>query len=245
MNLTNASSFRRTACGLLLLIGPAMILVGGILDPAAGEGDDETEYLRALADDPDMAQLSTALWIWGFALTAIGIIGAVHVIRRRGVVLANIGGAFALIGMIMFIALFSTTIHELNNAEHLGVQTAERLSDDLEDYWVAFAVLIPALLGTLIGFILLGAAIIRSKVAHLAAGVMIIVGILLVPASDGGTSVLGILGNALLLGGWGMVGLKLLGMTDAQWEGREELEAGPEAPQAPGPPPAAGPPPAV
>jgi hypothetical protein len=242
MNLTSASSFRRMACGLLLLIGPALILVGGILDPASGEGGDTTDYLRAIGDDPDMAQVSTALWIWGFALTAIGIIGAVHVIRRRGVVLANIGGAFALIGMIMFIALFSTTIHELNNVEHLGVETAEKLSEDLEDYWVAFAVLIPALLGTLIGFILLGIAIIRSGVAHVAAGAMIIVGILLVAASDGGTSALGILANALLLGGWGMVGLKLLGMTDEQWEGREPLAAGPEAPQVGGPPPSAGPP---
>lgn len=231
MNLTNASTFRRTACGLLLLVGPALILVASILDPAAGEGDDTRDYIQAIGDDPDMAQLSTALWIWGFALTAIGIIGAVHVIRNRGVVLANIGGALALIGMIMFIALFATTLHDLNNFEHVGLDTAERLSDDLEDYWLGYVVLIPALLGTLLGFILLGAAVIRSKVAHVAAGVMIIVGILLVAASDGGGSVLGVLANLVLLGGWGLVGLKLLGMTDEQWDGREPLEAaGPEVP---------------
>ena len=232
MNLSNASSFRRMACGLLLLIGPALILVAGILDPAAGEGDDTEGYLRAIGDDPDMAELSTALWIYGFTFTAIGIIGAVHVIRGRGVVLANIGGALALVGMIMFIALFATTLHDLNNVEHVGLETAEQLSDDLEeDYWAPIVVLAPALLGTLIGFILLGIAIIRSGVAHVAAGAMIIVGILLVPASEE-TQVLNVLANVLLLGGWGLVGLKLLGMTDAQWDGREPLEpAGPEAPR--------------
>ncbi len=231
MNLTSASSFRRMACGLLLLIGPALILVASILDPAVGEGGDTDDYLAAIGDDPDMAELSTALWIWGFTLTAIGIIGLVHVIRGRGVVLANIGGALALVGMIMFLPLFATTLHDLNNVEHVGLEVAERLSDDLEeDYWAPLAVLIPALLGTLIGFILLGAAIIRSGVAHVAAGALIIVGILLVPVSEE-SQVFNVLANLALLGGWGLVGLKLLGMTDAQWEGREPLEpTGPELP---------------
>jgi hypothetical protein len=31
----------------------------------------------------------------------------------------------------------------------------------------------------------------------------------------------------LLLGGWGLVGLKLLGMKDEQWDGREPLEPEP------------------
>ena len=236
MSLTNASSFRRMACGLCLLIGPAMLLLATILDPAAGEGDDDKAYLQALKDDPDMAQLSTALWIYGFALVAIGIIGAVHVIRGRGVVLANIGGTLAIFGLIMFVALVTTTVNEINVVEHLGVDTAKKLSDDIEDYWVAFIVFIPALLGTLIGFLLLGTAIIRSEVAHAAAGILIIVGILLVPLSDG-SQVGGIIANALLLGGWGLVGLKLLGLTDEQWEGRAPI--GPEAPGAAGPPPAA------
>ena len=57
MNLSSASSFRRMACGLCLLIGPALLLVATILDPAAGEdGDDDRAYLQALKDDPDMAQ---------------------------------------------------------------------------------------------------------------------------------------------------------------------------------------------
>ncbi len=246
MNLTNASAFRRTACGLCLLVGPLMLLAATILDPAAGEeGDDDKAYLQALKDDPDMAQLSTALWIWGFALVAIGIIGLVHVIRGRGVVLANIGGTLALLGLIMFVALVTTTVTEINVVEHLGVDTADRLSDDIEDYWVAYVVLIPALLGTFIGFILLGAAIIRSKVVHMAAGILIIVGILLVVLGEGSEPV-NILANALLLGGYGMVGLKLLGMKDEEWDGRVPIGGGsPEAPAAAGPTPPAAPPPAV
>lgn len=235
MNPTRASSFRRTACGLCLLVGPAMILLAAILDPAGGEGGETGDYLRAIADDPDMAQLSTGLYIYGFALTAIGIIGLVHVIRGRGVTLANIGGAFTLFGMIMFIALFATTIHDLNAVDKLGVETAERLSDDLDDYWVPVIVLIPALLGTLIGFILLAAAIIRSRVVHLAAGVLIIVGILMVPASEE-SQVINVVANLALLAGWGLVGLRLLTLSDEQWEGRAPIPA--EPPTSVVPPPA-------
>jgi hypothetical protein len=226
MNLTTATTFRRMACGLCLLVGPALLLAATIVDPSAGEGGETRDYLAALADDPDMAQLSTALWIYGFALMAIGIIGVVHVIRGRGVTLANVGGAFALFGMIMFVALVTTTINEINQAEHLDLRTAERLSDDIEDYWAAYVVLVPALLGTLIGFILLAAAIIRSRLAHVAAAVLIILGILMVPATED-SRIAGIVANLLLLAGWGLVGLKLLGMKDEQWEGREPLEPEP------------------
>ena len=245
MNLTNASSFRRTACGLCLLVGPLLLLLANVFDPSGGSGDDDREYISALKDDPDMAQLSTALWIWGFALMAIGIIGVVHVIRRRGVVLANIGGALALLGMIFFVALVTTTVNEINQAEHLDLDTAVALSNDIEDYWVAFVVLVPALLGTLIGFILLAIAIIRSGLTHIAAGVLIIVGIVAVVVSD--TSQVGsIVANALLLAGWGLVGLRLLGMKDEEWDGRVPIgTGGPEAAPAGGPPPPAAPPPNV
>lgn len=252
MNLTNASRFRRTVAGLLLLIGPMMILIASIVDPATGEGGETKDYLTAIKNDPDMAQVATVLWMWGFALTAIGIIGLVHVIRRRGVVLAHLGGALAVFGMIMFMALFATTIFELNTADKLGVDTAERLSKDLEDYWAPIVILVPALLGTFIGFILLGAAIIRSKVAHIAAGILIIVGIIGVVLTGEASKIPNIIANVLLSIGWGIVGLKLLGMKDEQWDGRAPLDGeGPGTPLAGGtpstggsPPPAA-PPPAV
>ena len=221
MNLSSATTFRRMASGLLLLIGPAMILVASILDPAAAEEDQTAGYYRALVDDPDRTQLAAALYVWGFALTAIGIVGLVHVIRRRGVVLANIGGALALIGMILFPVIWSTLLHDLNHGEHLGLPTAERLSEDFTegDYWATLAVFIPAYAGTVIGFVLLGSAIIRSKVAHLAAGVLIIVGILVIVVGEE-SKAMNIAGNVLLLAGWGLVGLKLLGMKDEDWEGR-------------------------
>ena len=224
MRLSSASTFRRMACGLLLLIGPAMILVASILDPAAGEEDTTPARYEALVDDPDKAQLAVALYVWGFVLTAIGIVGLVHVIRRRGVVLANLGGALAIVGMVMFSVVWVTLLFDLNNAEHVGTRTAERLAEDLqEDYWAAYVLWIPAFAGTVIGFLLLGAAIIRSKVVHMAAGVLIIVGIVLIVVGEASKAA-NVAANVLLLAGWGLVGLKLLGLTDAQWEDREPVE---------------------
>lgn len=242
--INKASGFHRMACGLCLLAGPALILVAAIVDPSSGGGDNDIDYLQSLKDDPGLAQLSTALWMFGFALVAIGLIGLVHVIRDRGVVLANIGGALAIFGLIMFVALVTTTINDINMAEHLDLKVADKLGDDVEDYWVGYLVFVPALLGTFLGFILLGVAVIRSKVFHMAAGILIIVGIVAIVASED-SKAMGIVANALLLGGYGLIGLKLLGMTDEQWAGRAPIgPAAPEASPAAGPP-AAGPPPAA
>jgi hypothetical protein len=218
MNISSASGFRRTACGLILLAAPAMILVASIFDQGAGSGDDTREFLQSLKDEPDLVQLSSALYILGFALMAIGIVGLVHVIRERGVVLANLGGVLAILGMIMLTAFSTTNLLQLNEAEHLDLGVAVQLTEDMqEDYWAAAVVFFPAFLGTILGFILLGAAIIRSKVVHLAAGVLIIVGVILIPFS-GESKEVGIAANVLLLGGWGLVGLKLLGMKDEEWD---------------------------
>ncbi len=229
MNIASASGFRRMACGLCLLVGSAMILVGAIVDPATGEGEGRDSF-QALKDDPNMAQLGTALELWGFVLVALGIVGVVHVIRRRGVVLANIGGSLAVVGLIMLAALTATNVEDINVAEHLDLDTAVKLDDDIEDYWVAYLVFIPALVGTVLGFLLMAAAIVRSKVAHVAAAVLIVLGVVALGAAEE-SKVAHVAADALLLGGWGLVGLKLLGMTDAQWEDREE----PPTPAAPPP----------
>ncbi|MEA2474220.1 MAG: hypothetical protein QOE06_2135 [Thermoleophilaceae bacterium] len=212
------------ASGMCLMVGPALTLAASIVDPSDGDGK---KYLQSLKDDPDGAQLSTALWIVGFTLMAIGITGLVHVIRDRGVTLANIGGGLGIIGSILFVALVSTTLQDLNAAEHLPIDTAKKLNDGLDDYWTAYIVFIPALFGTFVGFIVLGAAIIRSKVVHLASGVMLILAMLALFSSDGGTTAASIAGGALLTGGFGMAGLRILGMTDDQWDGRAPLTAGP------------------
>jgi hypothetical protein len=70
MNLSSASSFRRTACGLSLLVGPLLLLVANIVDPTVGNMDDERELVLALKDDLERAELATALYMFGFALVA-------------------------------------------------------------------------------------------------------------------------------------------------------------------------------
>lgn len=212
------------ACGLCLLVAPALLLVASIVNPASGSGDDDRKYLKSLADDPDATELSTALFMVGFALMVIAIVGLVHVIRERGVTLANIGGALAIIGSIFFVALQVPTIADLNTVEHVGLDTAEKLNDDVDDYWSAYVVFVPALLGTALGYILLGAAVIRSRIAHLAAGILIIVGLVLIPLTEGM-----FVAFLFLLAGFGMVGLKILGMKDEEWDGRVPPAVSPPA----------------
>lgn len=218
MSLADATSFRRTAGGVCLLLGPLLVLLASILDPTDTDGaGSDLEYVVELGSNAEMAQLSTALWIVGFAVLAVGIVGLVHVIRERGVVLAHLGGGLAIVGLILFAAYVATTIGDLVAVEKLGTENADKLVDGFEDYWVARLVLIAGFLGTFFGFVLLGAALIRSDRFHDAAGALIIGGILLAAVQS---KLMGIAGDLLLLAGFGMTGLKLLGMSDAEWERR-------------------------
>jgi hypothetical protein len=226
MRVNQASSFRRMACGLCLMVAPALLLVAEIVDPSSGDSSDR-KHLQSLVDNVHRVELSVALSMVGFALLAIGLVGLVHVIRGRGVTLANIGGALSIIGVIFFVALVSFSLADLNSAVHLGTGPADKLNDTLDDYWPSYVLLVPAIAGTSVGFLLLGAAVIRSRVAHIAAGILVIVGTLLVFGSGGNSDVVGAIGDAALLGGFGMAGLRILGMTDDQWDGRAPLTAGP------------------
>jgi hypothetical protein len=205
-----------------LLVAPALLLVAELVDPASGD-DSDRKHLQSLADNVQRTELNIALSMAGFALLAVGLIGLVHVIRGRGAVLANIGGALGIIGAIFFVALVGASLADLNAAVHLGIGPADKLNNSYDDYWPSYVLIVPAIAGTFVGFIVLGASVIRSRVAHMAAGILIIVGMLLLFGSGGNSDVVAIIGDVALLAGFGMVGLKILGMTDEQWDGRAPL----------------------
>ena len=103
LNIKNASGFRRGVAGLSLILGPILILLGSLTQ--TGSEAEGAAYLDALADSPGATQLSTLLSYFGFALLVPGIVGAVHVVRQRGVVLAHVAGAIALLGAVGIAAL--------------------------------------------------------------------------------------------------------------------------------------------
>jgi hypothetical protein len=241
LKLSDARNFRRTAAGLSLIIGPVLLLIASAITTTGG--DDTAEYVAEVATRRGAEEASAVLGIFGFAFLIPGIIGALNLLRGRGVVLGHLGGILAVLGLACFSALIASSFYDVAaTAPGADSNAYVDISEEVEDTTGAIIVVAVALIGTLLGLILLAIAFIRARTVPLFAPILMIAGILVVGPASGDSRAVSVIGNLLLLGGLGTVGLTLLRQPDEEWE-RPGLTAG-HAPRAgdggpAGPPPAA------
>ena len=224
LKLNDHRNFRRTAAGLALIIGPLLLLINSLITTMGG-GDDQRAYLAEVAKRRGAEEASAVIGIFGFVLVALGILGALKLLRRRGVVLGHIGGLLAVLGMLFFLVLLSSSFYDVA-ATAPGVDTNAyvRVSESIEDRVGPIIILAVALLGTLIGLVLLAIAFFRARTVPVWVGPLLIVGIILVFVSED-SRVLSALASLALLGAFGTVGVQLLKMSDEEWE-RPGLDPG-------------------
>ena len=213
--MSSASAFRRTVVGLCLVLGPLLLLVATFVIPDEGEEEAE-EYLATIADETGRAEAGAILFYLGFVLLTVGIFGIIHLLRNRAVVLGHIGGVLAVVGAISFAALVATTFYDIALAESPDREAAVAIYDSLEDTAGFFVVLIPALIGTALGLLLLAIGLWRARIAPVWVPIVVLAGLVLVSI---GTDLVPVaIGNALLLAALGYVGAKVLGMGNDEWE---------------------------
>ena len=215
--MSNPSTYRRTVAGLALIAAPLLLLISTLVTPGGENTEGSSEYMRNVAADPGGHELGTVFAVLAFAAFVPAFVGCIHLLRHRAVALGHIFGTFALIGAVMFVALASTTFYDVAIAENLPLDQAIKVNEGVEDVAAAGIVLIPALLGILIGSIGLGVAMWRGGWAPAWVPAAIVVGMLLVIAGDG-SKALEIVSSLVLLAGWGFLGVKLLGMGNDAWE---------------------------
>ena len=158
MNLKNPANFRRTLAAVGLILGPLALLVAAAVEADSPDGDDGAHLPRQRGGERGPGRSRHDLFIIGFTALLAGVIGIVHMIRERGVVLAHIAGVLAAVGLVFFVALVTTSLYDLSLAENAARAEAVKAYDGVEDYTVAYVILIPALLGTMIGLTLLTVA---------------------------------------------------------------------------------------
>jgi hypothetical protein len=159
------------------------------------------------------------------------VLGLIHLVRSRGIVLAHIGGLLTVLGLIAYPVLFSTTFYDLSIAENIGPDQGVPAFDGVEDYVGTYFVFIPAILGFAIGVILLSIALLRAGIAPPWVVVLVILSdVLIFLSGGGGLNVLSVVGSLAFAAAFGYLGLRILGMTDEQW--REPERAPPVAPPA-------------
>lgn len=212
--ISDPAHFRRSVGGLSLIIAPLLLLAGAIVGPDSGE--ETADYLRAYAENSEAAGVSTVLWFLGFVVLTVAVAALIHLVRDRAVVLGHVGGMLAFAGSIAFAALVVTSIYDIALGQQLplqqGVAVNEAIQADPASYWV----LIPALLGTSIGLVLLTAALWRGGVLPVWVFPVLLVGFVVL-FFGGDQKEISIAGNALILIGLAFAGWTVLSMSDNEW----------------------------
>ena len=213
---------RRLFAGASMLAAPALYVTGIVLDPALRSGNVPGAYGR----HPEWVSASAAVLHWSWVILVPGIIGMVHLIRERGVLFGHIAGGLALLGIVNFSALmFGDFFYSRLEAE-FGADEGSRLADEAYAYaGAAFGFQIPGFLG-LLGVLLLGLGLAYGRRAPWWAPFAMIVGILVGPVFPIGTLV----GGVLYFAGAGVIGMRMLRMSDAEWSGFTPLAAQAESP---------------
>ncbi len=213
LNITNAENFRRTLAGLCLIAAPVAGLAATVIAPPAAL--DISERLTIVAESSSRFLASNVLAVLMQILLVPGLLGLLHLLKARGVVLGHIGGGLALAGVLGYMGVLATEFVLLemakgNRQEMLAL--AERVYGS-----VGFGIfLLMFLFGLLLGLILLSVALWRARIVPLWAATCIA----LAPVLDfvGSTSTVAVvLTWILLLAGLGWIGLKVLSMSDEDW----------------------------
>jgi hypothetical protein len=210
MALSTPSTFRRRACALALPGIPLALLVGSFVAPT--DSTDNAKQLAAAAAHAGSWQAAALLELLAAALFPLAAAGIVHVVRRRGRALATVGAAAAGLGTlgmaaIAFRHLFIYGLTATRSAAALDVL------DRLDDH--AGAIAMPLMIAGPLAWILLAGAAARAGLVSR----WVVVGMLAFAVSDSlpipaAEEIQGVIG----LGAFGAIALRLLGVSDEQWE---------------------------
>ncbi|UWZ34207.1 hypothetical protein Drose_23515 [Dactylosporangium roseum] len=193
-----------------LMAAPFVYVAGLLVDPALRAGDAAD---GAYGRHPGQVSVSAALLHWSWVLLVPGIIGMIHLVRRRAVLFGQIAGVVALLGVVNFSALMLGDFFYARLEAELGPETGGRLGDEaFASGGAQWGFQVPGFLG-LLGVLLLGLALAANRHAPWWASAAMVVGMLTGPVYPIGMA----LGSLLYIAGAVAIGLRMLRMSDAEW----------------------------
>ncbi|HEY2598311.1 MAG TPA: hypothetical protein VGJ79_07505 [Candidatus Dormibacteraeota bacterium] len=218
LKIWSASNFRRTLGGLCLIVAPAVQLVAMAMSPK-GAGTANGVLQSAVQENGRFIQ-SDYLNILSGILFIPAFFAILHVVRGRGVVLAHIGVALALIGMVLFVFVSGGANLMVGVMGSPGLDSSA-MTSLIQRALGGTSAVTATWLGLYVeslGFFLIGIAVWRSRFGYRWAGALIslwIVADFVTPVQndivDGLIGVIGIFGL-------GAIGYRILVMSDSSWE---------------------------
>lgn len=221
-------SLGRKLAGVGLIAGPVLFVIANIVSPAWG--DDTAEYLDEVAGSETAHVLSALVFMIGGLLLIAGLIGVIRLMRGRGSALGQIAAAMMIVGAVTATSFYPISVIEaeaVDGAYDRGQMVG--LLEQAEESAAALPVFVPFLVGIVLGSILLAVALWRTRVVPIWAPIALVVSTVVGFFSQ--SQLVGVASFVLLAAGLGAVGLKILSLSDADWD-RMAVAPGPEEPPA-------------
>ena len=205
--------------GLCMIGAPVLFLISSIIAP--GLDADEATAVGLIAGDLDAFATSQLLTLIGWSLFLVAVMAMMHMLRERGATAGHIAGALGVVGTLCAIAQtgFMLALWQVvSNDAAAGVALMESIDG------LAAVVLFMLPLGVTLGGILFAWALFRHHVlpAWMAACIGA-AGITFAVGSFAFAIELFIAASALLLVGFGAMGLMVLNETVEEWEHTPEF----------------------
>jgi hypothetical protein len=219
LKITDADNFRRTLAGLCMILAPLTLGASDLIRLSVEAGDPGVrEQLDLIAASPGAWQVASIANMLGIILFVPAVLGLLHLLHDRGVVLGHVGGGLYLIGLLGLAA---------HNAGYYGTLGAASTPGLVQDQMVRFihaGAALPAdavwvvmfLAGLLVGPLLLSVGLLWARVVPrwTAALLLLSWGVTLFA---GGGLLVPIISTTLGSIGLGAIGVLVLRQSDSAW----------------------------
>ena len=99
LSISNPHHFRKMVAGFCMIVAPLLLLLSVIVESRIGTSEDS--FVIGRVGNPDTGSLEQMLLVAGLVLMVPAILGLMHMLREREVAYGHVGGAAALIGLLV------------------------------------------------------------------------------------------------------------------------------------------------
>lgn len=225
LKINAADNFRRTLAGLCLIAAPLAFMVSEVMYSRFFSQESDQQFFAAVAEKSAIWTFATLLGLLAAILFVPAVVGMVHLLKGRGVILGHVGGALAIIGAVGYachqmLFVVMGEMARMEGQQEAVISVSKQLDSSVI---IGIIAMLMFLLSLSLGLILLTIGLYRAGIAPIWAPVCVFLSILpaFVPLDS---DYPGYAAFALLAVGLGVAGVKVLGMSDAEW-GRGQTSA--------------------
>jgi len=219
LRLSDSRNFGRTLAGLALIVAPILFLLSSVVDPAWA--DDTAEYLDEVAADKGLYLLAGILGFAAGLLLIPGLLGVIHLLRQKRVTLGQIGAALVILGALAIASSYVVTVFEIKaTGDEFDRAQMVELLESTEESGEAAPVFV-LFFGLILGSLLLAIGLYRQRAVPVWVPILLVLGNVLNFAGE--DQIVSIVSSVVLAGALIPIGLKILSVSDDDWDRRPVL----------------------